>query len=88
MRRVHQYTMRRMRRGESVQGRGSTTTRGMRGRVPNAAQGGHLDMLKWAREHDCPWDKDSCEAASLNHHPETLAWVQQQPDINSSSSSQ
>ena len=43
-----------------------------------AARGGHLEMLKWAREHDCPLDKPSCEYVSRNH-PETLAWVQQQP---------
>ena len=45
----------------------------------NAAKRGHLDVLRWAREHDCPWSKRDCE-----HHargqPETLRWVQQQPD--------
>jgi hypothetical protein len=24
--------------------------------VSNAASGGHLEVLKWARENGCPWD--------------------------------
>ena len=36
-------------------------------------------MLKWAREHNCPWNKRDCEDATRDLHPETLAWVQQQP---------
>jgi len=47
-----------------------------------AAVGGHLEMLMWARENDYEWDKDLCEDASQNH-PETLAWVLQQPDSHS-----
>ena len=43
-----------------------------------AAAGGHLDLLRWAREHDCPWNKGDCECVS-QEHPETLAWVRQQP---------
>jgi len=27
-----------------------------------AAQGGQLEVLSWAREHDCPWDYDTCAA--------------------------
>jgi hypothetical protein len=50
-----------------------------------AAAGGHLEVLKWAREQDYPWDRDMC-AAVCQSHPETLAWVQQQPDSDSSSS--
>jgi hypothetical protein len=36
----------------------SMTVRGMRGLV-HAAQGGHLAVLVWAREHGCPWDADN-----------------------------
>ena len=32
-------------------GFGSKTAHGMRGRVRSAAGGGHLEVLKWAREH-------------------------------------
>jgi len=35
-------------------------------------------VLRWARAHGCPWSKHGCETVSRNH-PETLAWVQQQP---------
>ena len=43
-----------------------------------AASHGHLEVLRWARAHGCPWSKHGCETVSRNH-PETLAWVQQQP---------
>jgi hypothetical protein len=43
-----------------------------------AAARGHLAALQWARAHGCPWRKLECEDASEDH-PETLAWVQQQP---------
>ena len=29
-----------------------------------AACGGHLEVLKWARENDCPWDEDTREIAA------------------------
>ena len=44
-----------------------------------AAQEGHLEVLQWARAHGCEWRKRTCECASRNH-PETLAWVREQPD--------
>jgi len=25
--------------------------------------GGHLEVLKWAREHNCPWDDMTCTCA-------------------------
>jgi len=46
-----------------------------------AANCGHLNVLQWARAHGCEWMKLECEAAArLGNHPETLAWVLQQPD--------
>jgi hypothetical protein len=36
-----------------------TTARGTRRRVRFAARGGKLEMLRWAREHDCPWNAGS-----------------------------
>jgi len=26
----------------------------------SAAYAGHLTVLQWAREHDCPWTEDLC----------------------------
>jgi len=26
----------------------------------NAAEGGHLAVLRWLRELDCPWEPDVC----------------------------
>jgi hypothetical protein len=28
------------------------------------AEGGHLDVLQWAREHGCPWDKQVAACAA------------------------
>jgi len=36
-----------------------------------AAKGGHLRMLKWARENGCPWDVNICWAAA----GDTLQWA-------------
>ena len=35
-------------------GRGCTTARGTRRHVISAAKEGHLEILQWARKHDCP----------------------------------
>ena len=42
---------------------------GARERVPVARdvrerQGGHLEVLKWARENGCPWDEETCTNAA------------------------
>jgi len=48
--------------------------------VLSAAAGGHLDMLRWAREHGCPWNKWQCtEASGFLYDRQTLAWVLSQP---------
>jgi hypothetical protein len=49
------------------------------GTCSTAAMGGHLELLQWARANRCPWYKTECEMYSRNH-PETLAWVRQQPE--------
>ena len=36
-----------------------------------AAEGGHLDVLRWAREHHCPWDANTCV---LHAASKRLAW--------------
>jgi hypothetical protein len=40
-----------------------------------AAEHGHLEVLKWAREHDCPWDEGTCVAAADNGNLEVLRWA-------------
>jgi len=37
--------------------------------------GGHLEVLQWAREHDCPWDADTCYFAAMTGHLEALLWA-------------
>ena len=31
-----------------------------------AAEGGHLEVLKWARENGCPWDEYTCELQKVD----------------------
>jgi hypothetical protein len=33
----------------------------------------HLELLKWARENDCPWDEKTCSVAAKKGHFEALA---------------
>ena len=42
-----------------------------------AARGGHLEALRWTREHDCPWDTWKCAHAARGGHLETLRWARQ-----------
>ena len=45
-----------------------------------AAKGGHLEMLKWAREQDppCFWDWKTCAAAAEGGQLEVLRWAREQ----------
>ena len=44
----------------------------------DAARGGHLEMLKWARENGCPWDELTCAAiAAYGGHLEVLKWARE-----------
>jgi len=46
------------------------------GNVYVAAEGGHLEVLKWAREHNCPWHgEDVCSDAAGGGHLEVLQWA-------------
>jgi hypothetical protein len=31
------------------------------GTCSRAAEGGHLEVLQWARDNGCPWDAMTCE---------------------------
>jgi len=34
--------------------------------------------LRWAREHDCPWDEWTCAYAAKGGHLEVLKWAREQ----------
>lgn len=42
-----------------------------------AAQGGHLEVLKWARENGCQWDKCTCANAAGGGHLAVLVWARE-----------
>ena len=42
-----------------------------------AAVGGHLEVLQWARENGCPWNEWTCGWAALLGHLEVLQWARQ-----------
>jgi hypothetical protein len=42
----------------------------------NAANGGHLDVLRWALANGCPWHPRTCaNAAARGGHLEVLKWM-------------
>jgi hypothetical protein len=43
--------------------------------VSRAAVSGLLEVLKWEREHNCPWDSETCRAAAANGHTEVMQWA-------------
>ena len=42
-----------------------------------AAQGGHLHVLKWARESYRPWDEKTCQAAAEGGHLKVWKWARE-----------
>ncbi|CAM9526596.1 unnamed protein product [Chrysoparadoxa australica] len=48
-----------------------------------AAEGGHLEVLKWLREGPdvCPWGAWICKAAAKGGHLDILKWLRQGPDV-------
>ena len=40
-----------------------------------AARGGHLEVLRWARSQGCPWDGRAPRAAAEGGHLEVLKWL-------------
>jgi hypothetical protein len=40
-----------------------------------AAEGGHLEVLKWARDNGCPWGSDTCLYAAENGHLDILQYL-------------
>ena len=43
----------------------------------DAAENGHLHVLKWARENGCEWDSSTCANAALNGHLHVLKWARE-----------
>ena len=43
--------------------------------LPQAAWGGHLEVLAFARRNGCPWDVDTCTGAAFGGHLGVLAWA-------------
>jgi hypothetical protein len=43
----------------------------------NAAEGGHLAVLQWAREHSCPWTSYACIFAAAAGQLEVLQWMRE-----------
>ena len=37
--------------------------------------GGHLAVLQWARQHDCPCDSYACVYAAMAGHLAVLQWM-------------
>jgi hypothetical protein len=42
------------------------------------AEGGHLDILRLAREHGCPMNDETCKWAAIGGHVEVLQWARAQ----------
>ena len=46
-------------------------------RVDSASAVGHLEVLKWAVEHGCPWNVNQCiQAADANGHVHVAQWME------------
>ena len=43
-----------------------------------AAEAGRLEVLKWARAHDCPWNERVTTMAGAEGHLEVLKWAREQ----------
>ena len=43
----------------------------------NAAEGGHLDVLKYAHENGCPWGQGTCTSAASAGHLDVLKYARE-----------
>jgi len=50
---------------------------GFNQRCSLAAWGGHIEVVRWAREHGCPWDRWTTDNAARGGHLEVLRWAQE-----------
>ena len=51
---------------------------------PSSAEGGHLEVLQWARAHGCPWNELPCTRAWAWGRDEVLQWAQGCPEYTAS----
>ena len=42
------------------------------------AKGGHLEVLRWLREHGCPWDHETRRRAAARGQLEVMRWLDEQ----------
>ena len=45
--------------------------------ISYAAQNGHIEFAKWARENGCTWDKYVISNAESNNHTEFAKWARE-----------
>ena len=43
----------------------------------DAAEGGHLDVLKYLHENGCPWNEKTCESAAEYGHLDVLKYARE-----------
>jgi hypothetical protein len=43
-----------------------------------AAEGGHLEILKWLHKQGCPWNEDACAFAARGDELDILIWLREQ----------
>ena len=43
----------------------------------HAAEGGHLEVLQWARRNGCPWDDNTTAFAAREGRLEVLQWLRE-----------
>jgi hypothetical protein len=43
----------------------------------SAASRGHLELIKWAREHECDWNADTTSSAAAKGHLDLLMWLRE-----------
>ena len=41
----------------------------------NAADDGHMEVLKWAHKNGCPCNQNMCKIAALSGHLQVLKWA-------------
>ena len=42
-----------------------------------AADVGHLEVFRWAREQHCPWDEETCRRAAAGGYLKVLQWARE-----------
>jgi hypothetical protein len=53
-----------------------TITNSLRGKICSlAAKKGHLHILQWARQNNCPWDEKTCLLAAESGRLDVVQWI-------------